>query len=130
MRFLKILVVVVVFVGLIFFCVQNKDVFEQTSVFSFKIPVLMDMAWQSPETPMLFIFASALLLGAFVVWFYLLLGNVRSGNVARQYRTQVKKLQAENEKLTQEVERLENTLAEPVSMGPDVSSETEETTGA
>ena len=122
MRFIKILVVVLVFIGLIFFCVQNKEVLEQTLVFSFQIPYLMPAPVMSPETPMLFIFASALFIGAAVVWFYLLLGNIRSGAMARKYAGAVDKLSKENDAQTEEIDALKARLDE-LTLGPGYTAE-------
>ena len=122
MRFVKIFIVVFVVAFLVIFCVQNKEALLETYSITFQVPFIMQQPMIATESPLLFTVVGAFLIGALMVWFYLLMGNIRSGSLARKNAHLVEKLHKDNDAQTEEIEALKTRLDELVA-GPTYSAE-------
>ena len=92
MRFIKVLLLVVVFFLCMVFFQQN------TAELSQSITLKVDLLYQSWETiplPIYFLVLGAFVLGAFIVTFFFILERVRLGSAVRKARKQIKKLEKE-----------------------------------
>ncbi|MCG8530820.1 MAG: LapA family protein [Desulfovibrionales bacterium] len=118
MRFIKVLLLVVVFFLCMVFFQQNTA--ELSQVITLKVDLLYK-AWESIPLPIYFLILGAFVLGAFVVTFFFILERVRLGSAVRKARKQVKKLEKEVNALRT------NPLDEKASL-PEIEPESEGTT--
>ena len=92
MRFIKVLMLVVIFFLCMVFFQQNTA--ELSQVITLKVDLLYK-AWESIPLPIYFLILGAFVLGAFAVTFFFILERVRLGSAVRKARKQVKKLEKE-----------------------------------
>jgi len=92
MRFIKVLLLVVVFFLCMVFFQQNTA--ELSQAITLKVDLLYQ-SWETIPLPIYFLILGAFVFGAFAVTFFFLLERVRLGSAIRKARKQLKKLEKE-----------------------------------
>ncbi|MEG6506119.1 lipopolysaccharide assembly protein LapA domain-containing protein [Nitratidesulfovibrio sp. 1201_IL3209] len=93
MRFVKVLVLVLVFFISMMFFVQNNAVLSQTV--TLKLDLFFDTAWSSIELPFYFMVLCAFLLGALLTMLLLMISRMRAGAALRRANKRIRVLEKE-----------------------------------
>lgn len=93
MRFVKVLVLVLVFFISMMFFVQNNAVLSQTV--ALKLDLFFDTAWSSIELPFYFMVLCAFLLGALLTMLLLMISRMRAGAALRRANKRIRVLEKE-----------------------------------
>ena len=93
MRFVKVLVLVLVFFISMMFFVQNNAVLSQAV--TLKLDLFFDTAWSSIELPFYFMVLCAFLLGALCTMLMLMVSRLRAGAALRRANKRIRVLEKE-----------------------------------
>ncbi len=93
MRFVKVLILVLVFFISMMFFVQNNAVLSQTV--TLKLDLFFDTAWSSIELPFYFMVLCAFLLGALLTMLLLMISRMRAGAALRRANKRIRVLEKE-----------------------------------
>lgn len=93
MRFVKVLVLVLVFFISMMFFVQNNAVLSQAV--TLKLDLFFDTAWSSIELPFYFMVLCAFLLGALATMLMLMVSRMRAGAALRRANKRIRVLEKE-----------------------------------
>lgn len=93
MRFVKVLILVLVFFISMMFFVQNNAVLSQAV--TLKLDLFFDTAWSSIELPFYFMVLCAFLLGALCTMLMLMVSRLRAGAALRRANKRIRVLEKE-----------------------------------
>lgn len=93
MRFIKIPLMIVIFLLVVIFLVENHAVFSQTMIV--RLDLLYGVNWSSPEMPIYFYLAFCFLVGFVVCLLLLLSDRIKNSRALRKCQKNVRALEQE-----------------------------------
>lgn len=113
MRFIKIPLMIIVFLLVVIFLVENHSVFSQTMVV--RLDLLYGINWSSSEMPIYFYLAFCFLVGFVVCLLLLLSDRIKNARALRKAQKNVKALEQEINSLRTMALNTELESPEPAS---------------
>lgn len=110
MRFIKVLLLLVLFIAGLLFFVQNSEVLGKEMQLNFNL-YYNDISWQSAPRPLYFVVLAAFGVGMLFATLLLFIDRVRLGCTVMSLKRSTRALKQTNERLTEQVSKEAKVLA-------------------